>query len=67
VNRWRVYVDARIEIIVEAPTGDAAELVVRDALEEGDVPGLRDLDWSDASLVAGSAVAVKDRGRRVDL
>lgn len=67
MNRWRVYVDARIEIVVEAETGDAAELVVRDALEDGDVPALRSLDWSDASLVPGSAVPVKDRGRKVDL
>lgn len=56
-QRYAVLVDARLEVIVEAPDGPAAELVVGDALRDRDRPPepFDRLDWSEARVVPGSA------------
>lgn len=60
LRRWRLYVDARLEVVVEAQYGVDAELLVIDALRDRDAPPapLDGLDWSEAYVVPGSAVDV---------
>ena len=59
MRRWRILVDARIEIVEEGETGMDAELAVIAALRDRSASGgFRSLDWSEAYVVPGSAVEI---------
>lgn len=61
MTRFAVLVDVRIEVVVDAPNVVAAELVLRDALDDGERPtNLEELDWRGARLVPYATRPVED-------